>query len=399
MTEPSAASAAPTPPPSQRPARGPRWRRARVGLLLLVAAIVLAWRPATAHLRAASLLVRFADPSGTKAIAAYGQRAVHDEPLTIATPRGSARARIYVPEDGEAAPCVVVVHGVHRLGVDEPRLARFARAIASAGVTVLTPDVRELADYRIDPMSIETIGEAVRALAERCHGHAVGLMGMSFAGGLSLLAAADPRYAERVSFVASVGGHHDMARVARFFAGDPAPRPDGTPEPLAAHPYGALVLVYAHASRFFAPEDEGVARDALRLWLWEEKVEAAVRAEALSPAGRARIEALFAGRTGEIRELLLQDVAESAEAMARVSPRGNLGGLRAPVFLLHGAGDTVIPPSETLWLASEVPAARLVQVLVTPVIEHVEMRGEPALLEQWELVRFMTALLDRAGAG
>jgi dienelactone hydrolase len=380
-------------------ARQRRWRRARIGVLVLVAALVLAWHPATAHLRAASLLVRFADPSGEQALGSYGQRAVRDEALTFATAGGSARARIYVPDEGAAAPCVVVVHGVHRLGVDEPRLARFSRAIAASGVNVLTPDVRELADYRIDPSSIETIGESVRTLSARCHGHAVGLMGMSFAGGLALLAAADPRYAERVSFVASVGGHHDMARVARFFAGDPALRPDGTAEHLAAHPYGALVLVYAHVSRFFAPEDEAAARDALRLWLWEQKAEAVARAEALSPDGRARIDALFAGRTGEVRDLLLQDVTESAAAMARVSPRANLGGLRCPVFLLHGAGDTVIPPSETLWLAAEVPAGRLAQVLVTPVIEHVEMRGEPALLEQWALVRFMTALLDRAGGG
>lgn len=386
--------------------RGPHPRRTRSGaararsaLLLGVVLLVLAWRPAAAHLRAASLLIRFSDPAGQASWSAYGQRAVAEEALTIAAPRGATRARLYLPERGASAPCVVIVHGVHRLGVDEPRLGRFARAIAASGVNVLTPDVRELADYRIDPSSITTIGAAVLALSARCHGHAVGLMGMSFAGGLSLLAAADPRYAERVSFVASVGGHHDMARVARFFAGDPALRPDGDAEPLQAHPYGALVLVYARVARFFAPEDQEAARDALRLWLWDDKAEASARAAALSAPGRARIDALFAGRTAEVRDALLADIAASADGMAAVSPRGRLAGLRAPVFLLHGAGDTVIPPSETLWLAHEVPPQRLVQVLVTPVIEHVEMRGEPALLEQWALVRFMTALLDRAASG
>ena len=43
---------------------------------------------------------------------------------------------------------------------------------------------------------------------------------MSFAGGLSLLAAADPRFAEDVGFVVAVGAHHDLARVSRFFATD-----------------------------------------------------------------------------------------------------------------------------------------------------------------------------------
>ena len=82
--------------------------------------------------------------------------------------------------------------------------------------------------------------------------------------------------------------------------------------------------------------------------------------------------------------------------MAPVSPRGRLGGIQAQVFLLHGAADSVIPPSETLWLASDVPAGRLAGVLVSPAIMHVEIQGQPPLSQQWALVRFMAEVLDRA---
>ena len=341
--------------------------------------------------------MRFADPSGKQALGGYGQRAVRDEALTVATAGGSARARIYVPDDGESAPCVVVVHGVHRLGVDEPRLARFSRAIAASGVNVLTPDVRELADYRIDPSSIETIGESVRTLSARCHGHAVGLMGMSFAGGLALLAAADPRYAERLSFVASVGGHHDMARVARFFAGDPALRPDGRRSPSRRTPTARWCWSTPTCRASSNPRTRWRRAMPAPVAV-EQKADGARRASRRSRRQAARAPWRCSPAHREVRDLLLRTWRERGGDGA-VSPRGNLGGLRCPVFLLHGAGDTVIPPSETLWLAAEVPAGRLAQVLVTPVIEHVEMRGEPALLEQWALVRFMTALLDRAGGG
>ena len=47
-------------------------------------------------------------------------------------------------------------------GIDEPRLGAFAHAIAASGVAVLTPEIRELCDYRIVPASIETIGESAR---------------------------------------------------------------------------------------------------------------------------------------------------------------------------------------------------------------------------------------------
>ena len=74
--------------------------------------------------------------------------------------------------------------------------------------------------------------------------------------------------------------------------------------------------------------------------------------------------------------------------------------MHAPVFLLHGAGDTVIPASETLWLARDVPAGLARDVLVSPAIQHVELEGEPSAMDKWALVHFMADVLaeaDRAG--
>src|SRR5205807_9032301 len=125
------------------------------------------------------------------------------------------------------APMLVLVHGVHWKGIDEPRLQRFARSLAASGVRVFTPQIEELADYHIDARSVETIGEAVNA-APKLSGAPAGLMGLSFAGRLCLLAASDPRYRDRVSFVAAVGAHSDAARVLRYFVSDEAQRPDGS---------------------------------------------------------------------------------------------------------------------------------------------------------------------------
>jgi len=65
--------------------------------------------------------------------------------------------------------------------------------------------------------SIATLGAAAHELRGRSQGRRVGMMGMSFAGGLALVAAADPTYAEDIGFVVSVGGHDDLGRVLRFF--------------------------------------------------------------------------------------------------------------------------------------------------------------------------------------
>jgi pimeloyl-ACP methyl ester carboxylesterase len=84
--------------------------------------------------------------------------------------------------------------------------------------------------------------------------------------------------------------------------------------------------------------------------------------------------------------------------MRSVSPHEHLGALRTPVFLLHGAGDTVIPATETLWLAHDVPGDELAATLVSPAIVHVEIGTGPSVGERLALVHFMAGILAAADA-
>ncbi len=377
--------------------RAPR-PRARAALFVVVALVVVLFRPAGAHLRAASLLLRFADAGATGALADFDKHAVVESDVGVPLDVGEARGRLYTPASVSDPPGVVLLHGVHRLGIDEPRLQRFARAVAAAGVVVLTPQIAEIADYRIDPRSIDTIGAAAAALRARLGHGRVGVMGMSFAGGLSLLAAADPRFSKDIGFVVAIGAHDDLGRVLRFFATDHIVQPDGVDVALKAHEYGALVMIYGNAERFFPPADVAVAREALRFRLWEQPEAALARARELPPASRAIVEALFEGRLDAIRPALLAAIDQGGETMSRVSPHGHLASIHVPVFLLHGQGDTVIPAAETLWIASEVPPGELRVALVSPAIVHVEIHGEPPLGDRWELVHFMAGVLAEAAA-
>ena len=365
-------------------------RRAFAALLLAIA-IALLWQPASAHVRAASLLVRIADPDTHGWLADASRHPVVERDDAVM----GGRARLYLPTDVAHPPGVVVVHGVHWKGIDEPRLRAFARTIAASGVAVLTPEIRELCDYRIDPASIDTIGVAAQALSARLGGAPVGVMGLSFAGGLSLVAATDPRYAPSFAFVVAVGAHDDLGRVLRFFTSNESPRPDGTTLRLQAHDYGAVVLVYSHVEDFFPADDVPVARDALRSWLHEDFDVARSRAEALSPEAAVRMKQVFA-HSPVLARVLDAEVARLSPQLAAVSPGAHLADIRVPVFLLHGAGDRVIPSSETEWLAHDTPRAMLRAALISPAIEHVEIEGTPSVGDQLALVHFMGDVLDAA---
>jgi dienelactone hydrolase len=370
-------------------------RRIAFGALgLVVALLAVLAPPAHRHVRAAGLMARFVDAGAAGRIAAYGRHAITEVNLPLPGAEGQVPARLYTPQGEAHAPCMVLAHGVHRLGIEEPRLKGFSRAIASAGVTVLTPEVRELADYRIDPKSIPTLRMAARELRKRCEDRRVGMMGMSFAGGLAVMSAATPEAANDVAFVASIGGHDELGRVLKFFVTNEIERPDGTVEKLQAHDYGPLVLVYSHIEGFFPPEDAAVAQEALRYWLWEQFDTAKDKAKALGPASYARMAALFEHKLETIRPELNAEIERRKAQFPLVSPSSCLAEVRVPIYLLHGAGDNVIPATETLWLARHAPADRLQQALVSKAISHVELQGKPGLWDELLLVHFMAGLLD-----
>jgi dienelactone hydrolase len=362
-----------------------------IGALIVLALLAL-WRPAGAHLRAASLLERFADPDARGGWLDAVRHPVTETAGTLA----DARARFYAPADVERPPAIVLVHGVHWRGIDEPRLQRFARTLAASGVAVATPEIRELCDYRIEPAAIETIGRATRAYADRIGVARVGLVGLSFSGGLSLVAASDPRYEGALAFVVAIGGHDDLGRVLRFFVTDEATRPDGSILHVHAHDYGTVVLEYAHAEDFFPPEDLEAARDTLREVLHEDFDAARERARALSPASASKMDRILSHDTAALAPDLVAEIDRLAPRLGAVSPSAHVSRLRVPAYVLHGAGDVLIPPSEAEWLARDVPASALRAALVSPAIEHVDLEKDVTFGDRLALVHFMGGVLEAA---
>ena len=98
------------------------------------------------------------------------------------------------------------------------------------------------------------------------------------------------------------------------------------------------------------------------------------------------------GKRDDIHDRLARALAEEKDQERALSPAGRMARIPVPVYLLHGEGDSVIPPEETTWADAELGAHEHV-ALVSPLIEHVEISGQPTVSDQWALVRFMSRLL------
>jgi dienelactone hydrolase len=366
-------------------------------LLLLVLVGVCAWPFVRAHLQAVEVLDLVANQPVPAPLRWVVAEPIQASEVSFATAQGTVRARMYAPQRHPNAPALMVLHGVHHLGMNEPRLVAFASAIAACGVRVLTPELPDIKDYHVGENSIATIGESAEWLARQNGGRPVGVMGLSFSGGLALMAAADPQFQPGIRFVVAIGSQDEMSRVAEYYRTGEDARPNGTEEMLAPHDYGALVLEYENLEDFVPQGDIAPLRAVLRAHLYEDGPgETAARAT-LTAAQLTEAKQLLDTTSAVTRSALARSETKHIADMAGVSPHGHLKDLTVPVYLLHGEADNIIPAAETLWLIDELPSGTLKASLISPVLSHLNLDGKgPTAMDRWRLVHFFALILHAA---
>ncbi|MET0388752.1 MAG: hypothetical protein ABW321_22460 [Polyangiales bacterium] len=321
--------------------------------------------------------------------------------LPVPTPRGALRAHRYRPQPAPAGPVpgVVLLHGVHARGIDEARLRAFATTLARAGLDVLTPELPELLAYRLEPITVGRIRELAAAHAAAVRQAAVGVIGISFAGGLALMAAAEQAADRPIGAVMTLGAHHDLLRLCRFYTGREVRGPLGEPAGTAPHPYGARVLLREHLDRLVGAADLPLAQRALDLYLRDDHTAARRMALQLSASGREVMAVVLGPDSSEVLSRWVGETCDHTQSqLSAASPRGHLRGLMVPVFLLHGARDPIIPSVETRFLARELSRPWLRAAVVSPLLRHAEFPEAPAWRDTWELVRFVQHFFDAAGS-
>ncbi len=398
------------------------FRVQRAVLVAVVLAAVLRWG-LLPYVDAAAFIVRAANlteglPGRLAAARAHETTRVDLAP--IATRHGAVPARLYRP--ARASRAVLLVPGVHMDGIDETRLVGMAEDLAATGyavVTVAPPDLRE---FRITPANTDVIEDAASWLAnqpELSPDGRVGMVGISFSGGLSIVAAGRPGLRDRVAFVMSFGGHGDLARVMRYLCsgGTPPPPPDAALAGVVTgadslvmrppHDYGVTVVLLTFADRVVPADQVTALRQGIGLYLRASSLTLVDMTQATAEFARARsyAESLpepsrtlmthVNNRAVDQLGPLLLPVVEALGASPEVgalSPE-RVAPPRAPVFLLHGSEDSVIPPLETLFLAAHLRATGPVRGLLSGLITHAEVDKSAAAADVWELTRFWRDLM------
>lgn len=359
---------------------------------------------ASLHAEAAGFVVRAAGLGGLPArLLAWTATTTDERAIDVPWRNGSLRGRVYTPA-GTNAGAVLLVPGVHAAGIDEPRLAKFARDLSSTGRTVLAVELPPLKRYRITAELTDMIEDAAAWLSAQpsfTSSRPIGLAGISFAGGLSIVAAGRASVRDRVAFVLSFGGHGNFPRTLRYLC--TGIQPDGSHRP--PHDYGVAIILLGLADRVVPAEQVAPLREGIETFLEGSRLdmvdkEVAARefararemAEALPEPARSLMRAVNDRDVARLGPILLPHVSTYDGDPALSPSEGSPPA--AAIYLLHGSDDNVIPAMESTELAASLRSRGVeVHQLSTPLITHAEVDNAAAVVDIWRLIRFCRRLL------
>jgi dienelactone hydrolase len=378
--------------------------KAALGVAVVLGLTAVAGR---SYIRGAAFVVQAAGLQGpVRTVASWNDEKVSKiGTLRVPWRGGTLKAYAYQPFHARGRG-ILLVPGVHAAGIDEPRFVGFAKDLAAQGRPVLTVELPDLAQYQITARTTDMIEDAAAWTMRRPEYFGpdgrIAMMGISFGGGLTLVAAGRATIRNGVAVVMSFGGHGDLPRTLRYLC--TGVQPDGAKRP--PHDYGLAIVLLGAAARVVPADQVQPLQTAILSFLEASRLDMVDKSRAAVEFARAK--QLEAGLAEPAHTYMDYVNARDVQHLGPVllPHLGELGGDAAlspdrsplpacPVYLIHGTDDNVVPAVESRLLGESLRASgRGVHVLLTPLITHAEVDRSSTVTAIWRLIAFWSELLD-----
>lgn len=269
---------------------------------------------------------------------------------------------------GLPLPTVLLLHGLSPLAHRDMRIVGLAKAIAAVGFRVVAPQVDEIKALKIGAESIGDIARIVQTVSEEpaTLQRRVAIFSASFTGGLALLAAGRAAALPYVSAVCVIGAYACVTSTLRYLM-----------SAASADPYGRYVILknFIHHSIGDDPEVVAALDAAIADNFHAREVgELQVVLRRIRPRARNLVTTLLenaASRRYHFSriETQLKPIADELDVVRHA------GKIAAPVILLHGEEDRVIPATQSRLLHVAMRrAGRMSNLVVSPLLGHSNAR-------------------------
>jgi len=295
------------------------------------------------------------------------------------------RAYLYTPS-ARPTGAYLVAQGLHYAGPDDPRFDRFCRAVAAGGHLVLAPFLPAFGAMRVDASvgdDLATAFDELEARAQRACLPKPAVLSISFGSLASAMLASRASHADRLGGWLSFGGYRDFGATLRFaltgryqHAGKPL---EATHDPLNAPVVFLNIVPHLEEATLAADRraafSEALREVARRTWGKMELKRAGARdpfVEAVAtmlPEGERHLLRVACGVLPGAEDLVEDGLRRAGSGFDFADPLSLLGEVKAPVTVVHGRDDDVIPWVEARKLHAALPAGRS-EVFLTGLYGH-----------------------------
>ena len=295
---------------------------------------------------------------------------------------GAGLADIYRIPDEEDRAAVLLFLGANAAGRDDKDVVNLGNSLARAGFVVMFHWSPTMAlRSNIDPVEIDNLVSAFQYLRaqEFVDQDRLGMGGFCIGASFALVAAADPRIRDDVTFINAFGPYFDardllmqLASRSRIYQGNSE----------LWDPDRLTLRVFANELIETLEEPRG--QQALsRLFLEGQDVPEAELSDL--PQEAQRVRQLLEGTTLEEAEGLYQNLpAEFRASMNYISPSAHVGDLKARIMILHDRNDRLVPSAESRRLADALEERGNYRYTEVLAFEHVRPANGGGL---WQLVK------------
>lgn len=318
----------------------------------------------------------------------------------VEVPKIETTVQIFRP-DRKTHATLILVPGLHPLGIHDERFQSFATSCAESGFLVVAPDVIEFRRFQITPNAVELISNLVQALPTIVPAESLrnaGLLGISYGAGPVLVAASRKEVKNKIQFVVCIGGYFNLIHAMEYSV--TGKHREGWTSPPPAHQWGRMIFALNHLEYLAPPTDVPLLHQIVMLHLNLKEQEAKEYELALSSHGKQFLNEVLNGLSDLEMERFKKMLEMHKEVSKQLSPEFAVSHLSPDlrVYLLHGPGDSLIPSAETEELIDALRKEHHAKMdaLITLSLNHVDPAQKDPWMDQIRLLLWGRKLLSEA---
>ncbi|MGD2124963.1 MAG: hypothetical protein PVG99_02715, partial [Desulfobacteraceae bacterium] len=254
-------------------------------------------------------------------------------------------------------PAVILYHGTTPKGEEHQAMNMFGGNLATIGARVYIPELPILKQALVKEETVSRMKRIYGLIASRgeVREDRIVVAGFSFAGGLTLKACTEAG----VNPVAIIcyGSYYDLETALRYFLTGRAQFAEVAIHTVP-HEYARAVFFWNYMDQMDLGVDVHRLRECMHLFITDQHDKARVLAASLGERERAFANMAFDPNDKKGIDAVEQILPVIRNQLESLSPKYFLDQISAPIFLVHGEQDIMIPYTETLALARALEQAR-----------------------------------------